>query len=83
MTSHSDAPKSPAADAAGGRARRVWTPDRDATLIALHRTGLGYAEIAGHMGLTVNAAAARIAVLIRRGVLPARHGKFARSRPTG
>jgi predicted ArsR family transcriptional regulator len=57
--------------------RRVWTPRRDATLIALHRTGLSYAAIASHMGISYNAAAARIAVLIRRGILPAKRGKWA------
>ena len=57
--------------------RRVWTPKRDATLIALHGTGLSYAAIASHMGISHNAAAARIAVLIRRGVLVAKRGKWA------
>jgi hypothetical protein len=33
------------------------------------------------MGISVNAAAARIAVMIRRGVLPARRGKFAHGFP--
>jgi hypothetical protein len=65
MTTHTDAP-----------GRRVWTPKRDATLIALHGTGLSYAAIASHMGITYNAAAARIAVLIRRGILPAKRGKW-------
>ena len=79
MTTHSDAPRP--GDPGAGRATRVWTRERDETLIALHRTGLGYAEIAAHMGISVNAAAARIAVMIRRGVLTARHGKFAHGFP--
>jgi hypothetical protein len=74
MTTHTDAP-TPNAPAASPR--RVWTPKRDATLIALHRTGLSYAAIASHMGISYNAAAARVAVLIRRGVLPAKRGKWA------
>jgi len=74
MTTHTDSPLPPA-PAVGGR--RVWTPKRDATLIALHRTGLSYAAIASHMGISYNAAAARIAVMIRRGVLPAKRGKWA------
>jgi hypothetical protein len=74
MTTHTIAPLriSPA-----DRGRRVWTPKRDATLVALHGTGLSYAAIASHMGISYNAAAARIAVLIRRGVLPAKRGKWA------
>jgi hypothetical protein len=55
----------------------VWTPARDATLVALHGTGLSYAAIASHMGISQNAAGSRIAVLIRRGVLPAKRGKYA------
>jgi transposase len=78
MTTHTTAPPrlSPA-----DRDRRVWTPKRDATLIALHGTGLSYAAIASHMGISYNAAAARIAVLIRRGVLPAKRGKWAAGGP--
>jgi transposase len=74
MTTHTSAP--PRAVPAD-QDRRVWTPKRDATLIALHGTGLSYAAIASHMGISYNAAAARIAVLIRRGVLPAKRGKWA------
>ena len=74
MTTHTDAP--PRAVPAD-KDPRVWTPKRDATLIALHGTGLSYAAIASHMGVTYNAAAARIAVLIRRGILPAKRGKWA------
>jgi hypothetical protein len=74
MTTHTDASLR---SAAAVPERRVWTPKRDATLIALHRTGLSYAAIASHMGVSYNAAAARIAVLIRRGVLPAKRGKWA------
>jgi transposase len=74
MTTHTDAPLREAGIASD---RRVWTPKRDATLIALHRTGLSYAAIASHMGISYNAAAARIAVLIRRGILPAKRGKWA------
>lgn len=74
MTTHTNAPTrlTPA-----HQNWRVWTPKRDATLIALHGTGLSYSEIASHMGVTYNAAAARIAILIRRGVLPAKRGKWA------
>jgi hypothetical protein len=74
MTTHTDAPirSTPAASD-----RRVWTAKRDATLIALHGTGLSYAAIASHMGISYNAAAARIAVLIRRGILSAKRGKWA------
>jgi hypothetical protein len=72
MTTHTDAPpRFPTSPE-----RRVWTPKRDATLVALHRTGLSYAAIASHMGVSYNAAAARIAVLIRRGILPAKRGKW-------
>jgi hypothetical protein len=74
MTTHTDAPLRSAPTDGD---RRVWTPKRDSTLIALHRTGLSYAAIASHMGISYNAAAARIAVLIRRGVLPAKRGKWA------
>jgi transposase len=74
MTTHTDVPPSSSLRHAD---RRVWTAKRDATLIALHRTGLSYAEIASHTGVSYNAAAARIAVLIRRGVLPAKRGKWA------
>jgi transposase len=74
MTTQPDAPNR---SAAADQDRRVWTAKRDATLIALHRTGLSYAAIASHMGVSYNAAAARIAVLIRRGVLPAKRGKWA------
>jgi len=74
MTTHTDAPPRLAS---ADRHRRVWTPRRDATLIALHGTGLSYAAIASHMGISYNAAAARIAVLIRRSVLPAKRGKWA------
>jgi transposase len=74
MTTHTDAPLDTAPTDGD---RRVWTPKRDATLIALHRTGLSYAAIASHMGISYNAAAARIAVMIRRGVLPAKRGKWA------
>jgi hypothetical protein len=74
MTTHTNVPLRPA-PADGDR--RVWTPKRDATLIALHRTGLSYAAIASHMGISYNAAAARIAVMIRRGILPAKRGKWA------
>ena len=74
MTTHTNAP--PSADPAD-KDRRVWTPNRDTTLIALHGTGLSYAAIASHMGVSYNAAAARIAVLIRRGTLPAKRGKWA------
>ncbi len=74
MTTQPDAPHDPAS---ADQDRRVWTPKRDATLIALHRTGLSYAAIASHMGISYNASAARIAVLIRRGVLPAKRGKWA------
>ncbi|MBS0560319.1 MAG: hypothetical protein JSR21_09720 [Proteobacteria bacterium] len=82
MTTYSDAPKpSRPGDTEGGRSARVWTRERDETLIALHRTGLGYGEIAAHMGISVNAAAARIAVMIRRGILTARRGKFAHGFP--
>jgi hypothetical protein len=70
MTTHTDTP-------ARTKDRRVWTPKRDATLIALHGTGLSYAAIASHMGISYNAAAARIAVLIRLGLLPAKRGKWA------
>ncbi len=70
MTTHTNTP-------ARAKDRRVWTPKRDATLIALHGTGLSYAAIASHMGISYNAAAARIAVLIRRGLLPAKRGKWA------
>ena len=74
MTTYADAPPR---FAPADRRGRVWTPKRDATLIALHRTGLSYAAIASHMGISYNAAAARIAVLIRRGILPAKRGKWA------
>jgi transposase len=74
MTTHTDAPHH---SGSAHPDRRVWTAKRDATLIALHRTGLSYAAIASHMGISYNAAAARIAVLIRRGILPAKRGKWA------
>jgi hypothetical protein len=75
MTTHTETGSRTGAD------RRVWTPKRDQTLIALHGTGLSYAAIASHMGISYNAAAARIAVLIRRGVLPAKRGKWAAAGP--
>jgi transposase len=74
MTTHTDAPPR---FAPADSDRRVWNPKRDATLIALHGTGLSYTAIASHMGISYNAAAARIAVLIRRGILPAKRGKWA------
>jgi hypothetical protein len=58
--------------------RRIWTVEKDATLIALHRGGDSYIFIARKMRISLNAAAGRIAVLIRRGVLDARHGKWVR-----
>ncbi len=75
MTTHTTTQPTPTRPAPEDR--RVWTPKRDATLVALHRTGLSYTAIASHMGMSYNAAAARIAVLIRRGVLPAKRGKWA------
>jgi hypothetical protein len=55
---------------------RIWTGARDAILIRLHRDRRSYTVIAGEMGISPNAAAGRIAVLIRRGVLSARSGKW-------
>jgi hypothetical protein len=80
MTAHSNSngstPPPP-----GAKDRRVWTPKRDATLVALHGTGLTYGAIASHMGISFNAAAARIALMIRRGILPAKRGKWAGRKP--
>ncbi len=56
---------------------RVWTEARDGKLIALYRGGLAYAGIADEVGDSTNAAAARIATLIRQGTLRARSGKWA------
>ena len=55
---------------------RVWTEERDAILVRLHRDRRTYVDIAGELGISGNAAAARIAVLIRRGTLSARAGKW-------
>jgi hypothetical protein len=49
--------------------------------VALHGTGLTYGAIASHMGISFNAAAARIALMIRRGILPAKRGKWAGRKP--
>ena len=56
---------------------RVWSEARDGKLVALHRGGLAYAAIADEVGVSTNAAAARIATLIRQGTLRARSGKWA------
>jgi hypothetical protein len=56
--------------------KRIWTEARDVELIVLHGSGLSYAAIAGNLGVSTNAAAARIATLIRRDVLKARRGKW-------
>jgi hypothetical protein len=56
--------------------KRIWTEAKDATLIALHRSGLPYAAIADEFGVSTNAAAGRITTLIRRGILKARQGKW-------
>jgi predicted ArsR family transcriptional regulator len=55
---------------------RKWVEERDARLIALHRASRPYAEIGRELGISTNAAAGRIATLIRRGVLTARQGKW-------
>ena len=55
---------------------RIWTKPKDATLIALHRSGLPYAVIANEFGISKNAAAGRISTLIHGGILKARHGKW-------
>jgi hypothetical protein len=57
--------------------KRVWTEARDSKLIALYRGGLAYAAIADEIAVSTNAAAARIATLIRQGILRARSGKWA------
>jgi 3-methyladenine DNA glycosylase Mpg len=51
---------------------RIWTKEKDEALVILHRAGHTYNTIAAGFGITLNAAAARIAVLIRAGVLKAR-----------
>jgi hypothetical protein len=56
--------------------KRIWTEARDAELIVFHGNGLSYAAIAGNLDVSTNAAAARIATLIRRDVLKARRGKW-------
>ena len=56
--------------------KRIWTEARDAELIGFHISGLSYAAIAGTLDVSTNAAAARIATLIRRNVLKARRGKW-------
>jgi hypothetical protein len=56
--------------------RRIWTDKKDTKLIALHRSGDSYTTIARKMRVSLNAAAGRIAVLIRRDVLQTRHGKW-------
>ena len=58
--------------------KRIWIEARDAELIVLHGSGLSYAAIAGNLGVSTNAAAARIATLIRRDLLKARRGKWAK-----
>jgi hypothetical protein len=55
---------------------RIWTTAKDASLISLHGGGHTYAVIAGKLGITTNAAAGRIATLIRLGALKARNGKW-------
>jgi predicted ArsR family transcriptional regulator len=56
--------------------KRIWTEAKDAELIVFHTSGLSYAAIAGNLGVSTNAAAARITTLIRRDVLKARRGKW-------
>jgi hypothetical protein len=58
---------------------RIWTEAKDAALIARHRGAVPYALIADELGVSTNAAAGRIATLIRRGVLKARHGKWTKA----
>ena len=63
--------------------RRIWADKRDAKLIAFYRSGDSYTTIARRMRISLNAAAARVAVLICLGVLDARHGKWARGVGSG
>jgi hypothetical protein len=45
---------------------RIWTEAKDAELIVFHASGLPYAAIASNLDVSLNAAAAGIAMLIRR-----------------